>query len=278
MRVFEEQGSDFTYFFRNVAFIFAESDLNVVNLEGTLTNETSHQGRAFNFRAPPEFAQALSSAGINAVSLANNHSHDYREQGYLDTIESLDAESIVAFGNERNKIIEINGFNVGLFGFLAYNDTQEIRNRIASSIRDLKEKDADLIIAYFHWGREKEYSATPSQRALGRFTIDSGADLVLGTHPHVLNGIEEYNGKNIVYSMGNFSFGGNRTPFDMDAFIFQQTFTFDNGVLQKTNDFNVIPIRTTSVRSYNNYQPTVAEGQDLERILGKLERLNAEMN
>ena len=278
MNEFRNLNEDFSYFFRNVRHIFFDSDLTVVNLEGTLTDATSHRGRTYNFRAPPEFASVLSTAGINAVSLANNHSHDFLAVGYQDTKDSLKAEGVAYFGNETNTIIEVNGVNIGLFGFLAYVDTTDVRNSVKSSISDLQNKGADLIVAYYHWGIEKEYRPTSNQRSLGRFTIDSGADLVLGTHPHVIQGIEEYRGKNIVYSMGNFSFGGNRRPFDMDAFIFQQTFTFDNGVLKNTNETNVIPIRTTSAQAYNNYQPTLADEKASERILSLLERLNEELN
>jgi len=135
-----------------------------------------------------------------------------------------------------------------------------------------------LIIAYFHWGIETHYRPSSHQRDLGRFTIDNGADLVLGAHPHVIQGIEVYKGKNIVYSLANFSFGGNRRPFDMDTFIFQQTFTFENGVLQDTNETNIIPARTTSALTYNNYQPTPVEGEEAERILNFIQELSDELN
>jgi len=277
MDEFEANGSDFTFFFRNVRHIFQEDDLTIVNLEGTLTNETHHRGAAFNFRAPPEFAMSLSLAGIDAVSLANNHSKDFLEAGYNDTIASLEAVGVQSFGNARNTIVEVNGINVGLFGFLTWNDTREHRNGVTSAIEDLKARGADLIIAYFHWGRETYYRPIACQQNLGHFTIDAGAHLVLGAHPHVIQGIEEYNGRNIVYSLANFSFGGNRRPFDMDSFIFQQTFIFDNGVLQDTNETNIIPVRTTSARTFNNYQPTPAFGSDAERIMALIERLNEEL-
>ena len=277
MDEFEANGSDFTFLFRNVRHIFKEDDLTIVNLEGTLTNETRHRGGAFNFRAPPEFAMSLSSAGIDVVSLANNHSNDFLEIGYNDTIASLEAVGVQSFGNARNTIIEVNGINVGLFGFLTWNDTLEHRNGVTAAIEDLKTRGADLIIAYFHWGRETYYRPIACQRNLGHFTIDAGAHLVLGAHPHVIQGIEEYNGRNIVYSLANFSFGGNRRPFDMDSFIFQQTFTFDNGVLQNTNETNIIPVRTTSAQTFNNYQPTPAFGRDAERIMALIERLNEEL-
>ena len=278
MNEFEANGNDHTFLFRNVRHIFFEDDLTIVNLEGTLTDETRHAGKTYNFRAPPHFAMSLSSSGIDAVSLANNHSRDFLDAGYKETIESLDAEGVASFGNARNTILEVNGINIGLFGFLTWVDSRENRNSITAAINDLKDNGADLIIAYFHWGIEKDYRPNSHQKNLGRFTIDNGADLVLGSHPHVIQGIEVYKGKNIVYSLANFSFGGNRRPFDMDAFIFQQTFTFENGKLLDTNETNIIPVRVTSARTFNNYQPTPAFGRDADRIMELLERLNGELN
>ena len=276
--VFSYNDYDMTYFFRNVLHIFEDDDLTIVNYEGTFTYETQHRGREFNFRASPTFAQALVYGSIEAVSLANNHSGDFLARGYQDTKDALDAVGVAYFGNATNTILEINGINVGLFGYLAWHDTAEMRANVTSSIEYLLENGAQLIIAFFHWGREKSYGLHPSQQPLGRFTIDSGAHLVLGAHPHVVQGIEIYNGRNIVYSLANFSFGGNRHPFDMDSFIFRQTFTFIDGVLQDTNDSEIIPIRTTSTPAYNNLQPTPAEGEDYARIRNLLRSLSNEIN
>ena len=98
---------------------------------------------------------------------------------------------------------------------------------------------------------------------------------MVGHHPHVLQGIEEYNGKNIVYSLGNFCFGGNRNPLDKDTMIFQQTFTFANGELVQDNVKNIIPCSLSSVKEYNDYQPTILEGSESERVLQKIQELSS---
>ncbi|MFR5148930.1 MAG: CapA family protein [Ruminococcus sp.] len=98
-----------------------------------------------------------------------------------------------------------------------------------------------MIIVIFHWGNEKETVPDSNQTTLGHLAIDLGADLVCGHHPHVLQGIEEYKGKNIVYSLGNFCFGGNSAPSDMDSMIFQQTFTISNDGVKADNVTNIIP-------------------------------------
>jgi poly-gamma-glutamate synthesis protein (capsule biosynthesis protein) len=278
IREFEQHGSDHSHFLLNVRHIFEVDDLTIVNLEGTLTDATRHRGRTFNFRGPPHFAKILSAGHVNVVSLANNHSGDYLEQGYMDTIDSLEAEGIAYFGNEFNTILEVKGIRIGLFGYLAYVDNHDVRNRVTNAISDLRNNGAQLIIAYYHWGLEKHSRPTTNQRSLGRFTIDAGADLVLGTHPHVIQGIEEYNGKNIVYSLANFCFGGNRQPYSLDTFVFRQTFTFDDGVLLDTNETSIIPASSSSVRTHNNYQPTPAEGAEAERIMQKIQGLSDELN
>jgi len=264
---FEQNGSDYSYFLRNFKDIFEADDLTLVNLEGALTDETRGTKNQYNFRGPPHYAKILSSSGVDAVTLANNHNGDYGSKGIQDTIESLEAEGIASFGNASKIILEIKGVKVGLFGYLAWGDPQTHKKNTTAAIEELRENGAELIIAYFHWGLEKHFTPNSNQIAVGRHAIDAGADLVLGSHPHVIQGIEEYKGKNIVYSLANFCFGGARYPYRLETFVFQQTFTFDDGVLQETNETNIIPAFSSSVRTHNDYQPTPAEGEDAERIL-----------
>ena len=271
MREFRESGNDHSVFFTNVAHIFRESDISVLNLEGTLTDVTyPHMDKTFVFRGPPHFAQILSY--IDIVSIANNHTIDFFERGMRDTRAALYAENILYFGNEFNTIMEVNGIKVGFFGFRIWWDGADNRNRITAAIEDLRERGAQLVIAYHHWGVERENFPEQYQIGIGRHSIRAGADLVLGAHPHVLQGIEEYQGRFIVYSLADFCFGGNATPDDQDSIIFQQKFTFYRGVLQPYNDINIIPLFMSSVRYRNDFRPTIAEGEDAERIMARLER------
>ena len=272
MREFENSGRDHSHFMRNVAHIFYESDLTIVNLEGTLTYATYHMDKPFAFRGPPHFARILSSSYIDAVTISNNHTIDFFQRGYEDTVEALRAESIVYFGNEFKTIMEVNGIKVGMFGYRIWGDYANNRNRITAAIEDLRYRGAQLIIAYFHWGVERQNMPEQYQINIGRYTIRNGADLVLGAHPHVIQGIEEYMGRFIVYSLANFSFGGNANPHDQDSFIFQQTFSFYNGVLLPDICKNIIPIFVSSVRYRNDFVPTVAEGADAERIMARIYR------
>ena len=270
MRVFGDSGNDYSVFLQNVRHIFESDDLTIANLEGALTDSTAHLSKPYAFSGPPHFARILSSSSVEAVSLANNHSGDYHDRGYRDTIESLEAENVLYFGESYNTIVEIKGIKVGLFGYLAWNDGQTIRNKILASIEELRSGGAELIIAYYHWGVEHSNTTTSNQRSIGRFSIDNGVDLVLGSHSHVIQGIEVYEGKNIVYSMGNFCFGGNSNPSDKDTFIFQQTFTFEDGVLIEANETNIIPARLSSDPRRNDFQPIVAQGAEGDRILQRI--------
>ena len=272
MEVFERNNRDFSYFLRYVRPIFEASDLSIVNLEGTLTDATEHIYAPFIFRAPPSFARILTYGLIDVVTVANNHTFDFFEVGYQDTLDSLRQEGIAYFGNDKNTIIEVNGLRVGLFGFLMWNDSPEHRSNIENAIADLQARGAHLIIAYHHWGVMGETLAAEYQQDLGRFTLDAGAHLVLGSHPHNIQGIQRHNGRYIVHSLADFCYGGHSHPSDQDSLIFQQTFTFVDGVLQDTEDINIIPIMMSSTPAYNNFQPIVAEAIDAQRIKERLIR------
>jgi len=276
MGVFRDNNEDMTYFLRNVRHIFMQDDLTLLNLECALTNETRHRGRKWNYKGEYRMAEILSSSGVDTVSLANNHTDDFFDKGYQDTKDALTEHGVGYFGNETNSIMEINGIKVGLYGFLMYTDMED-RNKVTKAVNDLRDRGAELVIGYFHWGSMYTYHPNESQRRIGHHAIDVGTDLVLGAHPHVIHGIEEYNGKNIVYSLGNFAYGGHQNPPDKDTFIFQQTFTFENGVLQEDNVTNIIPAYISSLRNTNNYQPMIAEGDEAERILKKIEKISSEI-
>lgn len=263
------------YFFQNVKSIFDADDLTIVNMEGTLTEETARQDKTYAFKGPAEYAQILTSGGVEAANLANNHSHDYGDKSYTDTIETIEAAGIVSFGYDRTAVMDVNGIKVGLVGTYELADGMGCEDEMIANIKAVEEQGAQIVIVSFHWGLERENYPTENQVNLAHSAIDNGADLVLGHHPHVLEGIEVYNGKNIVYSLGNFCFGGNSNPSDKDTMIFQQTFTVENGELTADNVTNIIPCSVSSESGYNNYQPTPLEGDEAERVLGRIEEYSS---
>lgn len=263
---------DPAYFFQNVQPVFAQDDLTIVNMEGTLTEETTREPKQFAFKGDAEYAKILTAGAVETANLANNHSFDYGKKSYEDTITALEAEGISSFGYERTAVMDIKGVKVGLAGVYELAEHIDCKQDLLDNIASLKEQGAQIIIVSFHWGQEKENVPSDVQVELAHTAVDNGADLVLGHHPHVLQGIEEYKGKNIVYSLGNFCFGGNSAPSDMDTMIFQQTFTVKDGKLQEDNVTNILPCKISSAyeEGYNNYQPILAEGEQKEKIFERL--------
>ena len=267
---YENYGAD--YFMANVKSIFSKDDLTIANFEGTLTESTEREDKQFAFKAPASYANILTAGSVEAVNTANNHSHDYGEESFNDTLKALDTANILHFGYDETAVTEVKGVKVGLVGIYELNDHLGRVEQLKQNIAKVKQDGAQLIVVIFHWGNEKEEVPDENQKTLGHLAIDEGADLVCGHHPHVLQGIEEYKGKNIVYSLGNFCFGGNAYPSDMDTMIFQQTFTIDQNGVKDDNVTNIIPCSISSDSDYNNYQPTPAEGEEATRIMQKIQK------
>jgi len=229
--------------FQKVAPVTTKADLFVVNLECPFTSRGEKLPKNFNFRASPALIAALFAGGVDVVSLANNHLMDYGEVGLLDTLSALDAAKIAHFGAGRTlaaarepAIVTVKGVRFAFLGYFFlgdrnieppaviatadtpgvaghHDDLQLMKKWLAEDIAAAKAR-ADVVIPFFHWGREGKQQPEPYQVELGRLAIDSGAAAVIGSHPHVLQGIEVYKGAVIAYSLGNFVFGGNWNPGD----------------------------------------------------------------
>jgi len=245
------------YFFSRVRKILSEDELTIANLEGTLTEATekpdkSRQGnQAFFFKGNPYYTAILKDGSIEAVNLANNHCMDFLNKGFTDTIATLDHAGITSFGDKKVTVYEKNGVKIGLIGVNTLGpleegvNTKNLMTELKANIQALKESTS-LIIVSFHWGTENKYYPTQEQRKLGRFAVDQGADLVLGHHPHVIQPYEVYKGKCIVYSLGNFVFGGNSNPWYKYTEIFRQQYSFVNGKLVEISSPLIIPCRLSS--------------------------------
>lgn len=263
----EKYGTE--YFLRNVREIFSEDDLTIVNFEGTLSDRGERENKQFAFRGDPSYVNILTSSSVEAANLANNHSADYGEVSLEDTKMHLDRAGIFnCRGKDNVTVTDVNGVKVGLVGINYLNDI--MRTELEDAIYTAKSRGAEFIILSIHWGVEKMTTPTEDQIEAAHRAIDCGADLVLGAHPHVLQGIEKYNGRYILYSMGNFCFGGNNAPSDMDSMIYRQTFTFNENGLVDNDNFEIIPCRISNSEGFNDYQPTPAEGAARERIKSRL--------
>lgn len=265
------------YFFKKVKSIFSKDDLTIVNFEGTLTNSTSRANKTFTFKGPAKYTSILKKGSVEVVNLANNHTMDFGSKGFSDTKSALKKDKISYCGGSTIAYKKVKGIKIAFIGFNLVNN-YVTEQQIKDTIKKAKKKKATIIITSFHWGIEKEYYPNGKQKSYGHCAISAGADLVLGHHPHRLQGIEKYKGRYIVYSLGNFSFGGHTKPDDMDTMIFQQTFYVKNGKLQKKNDVTVIPCSISSVSSTNNFQPRVLTGDSKKRVMNKINKLSKGMN
>ncbi|MDD2958655.1 MAG: CapA family protein [Lachnospiraceae bacterium] len=264
-----------SYFFQNVKSILSEDDITFANFEGTLTTLDTRADKEYAFKGDPSYTEILKEGSIEAVTLANNHSSDYGEQSLADTKKYLSEAGIDYCTGDEIVIKEVNGIKTGLIGIYVLADGMEREAQVKETIAAAKAQGAALIVVAFHWGTEKSDTPDETQKSLAHTAIDSGADLVVGHHPHVLQGIELYNGKYIVYSLGNFCFGGNSTPSDMDTIIFQQTFTIGEDGVGQDNQINIIPCSISSDTSWNNYQPTPATGDAAASIFTRINEMSA---
>lgn len=269
----EANGHD--YFFKNVKSILEEDDVTFANLEGTFTTSNDRQDKQYAFKGDPDYTEILTDGSVEVVTLANNHSGDYGEQGLADTETALEEAGIDYCIGDTITVKEVNGVKIAFIGIFVNYGTDDSENQLRSDIENAKKQGAELIITAFHWGSEKATQPDETQQSLAHIAIDCGADLVVGHHPHVLQGIEKYNGKYIAYSLGNFCFGGNSNPSDMDTMIFRQTFTISGDGAAEDDDVTVIPCSISSDQGYNNYQPTPAEVEAAASIIARLNEYSA---
>ena len=270
-KVFEkyvvEKGYD--YFLQNVRTLFQSDDLTIVNLEGPLTDVgtmTTKSGIAF--RGEPAWTAILTGSGVELCNFANNHNMDMGQQGFDRTLEVLDGAGLGYCVYDKVYRATIKGVRVTALGFDKWAN-KKTADVVAAIQRE--RADCDLLIVNVHWGREMHYEAMKDQKAMGHAIVDAGADLVIGTHPHVFGGVELYKGKYIAYSLGNFCFGGNTVPSDQRAMIFQQQFTFENGQLSD-GGINIIPCKVSGNPKKNDFQPYILDAKDGAALLKKIAR------
>ena len=270
--VVAEKGYDWP--FSGLAELFSQDDMTLVNFEGTLTESTDAKEKKFNFKAPASYTDILLYGSVEAVNIANNHIVDYKDQGKQDTIDALNAAGLTVSGGGILGIYESGGVKVGMTGYcFPYSNGKK---DISKDVQALREAGCQIVIASFHWGSEYSYDFTAEQRSIGRAAIKAGADVVIGHHPHVVQGIEAYDDTYILYSLGNLVFGGNVDPDDRDAYVARLTFTVTEDSCSAP-ELEIIPIRLTALSDGTDYRPVLAEGEEAARIEQKILRKSYKM-
>lgn len=253
------------YFLQHVRPIFEADDFTVVNLENVLTDRNltpkeKATDPAYWFRAPAATTDILTSSGVEAVSLANNHTGDYGAAGYKDTVKAVSAAGLEYGGNDRTFYLEKNGYRVAVIchGLWSEGQAGTIIQRLRTA-----EKNSDFQVVFCHGGAEGVHAPEAWRVRASRRLIDNGADLVLGNHPHVLQPREVYKGKEIVYSLGNFCFGGSRSP-ENRTIIYQLILQVENGKLVGASS-ELIPCYVHTGGRVNNYCPAPIEDEEQAR-------------
>lgn len=284
--------------FANVRRVTTKADLFVVNLECPFTDRGAKIAKNFNFRARPELVASLAAGGVDVASLANNHLMDYGAEGLFDTLTTLDANGIAHFGAARSlkeartpTVVEKNGVKLAFLGYFFlgerniepkeviatdeqpgvaghFSELAALKDMVSADVRAAKQS-ADHVIPFFHWGREGRGQPEPYQVELAHAAIDAGASAVLGSHPHVLQGIEVYRGAPIAYSLGNFVFGGNWNPGDKRTALLELKVRKD-----AIRAVKVIPAYSDAYPQVP-VQPYLAEGEKADAVLRHLAALSA---
>jgi len=267
-----------SYFFENVRDILSQDDATFANFEGTLTtlDESYRKDKPYAFKADPSYAEILNDGSIEVVTLANNHTYDYGDQSTQDTKDALDAAGVNWCSGDDIAYMDLNGVKTAFIGIYAQENGLESMDQVKSTVAEAKENGADLVIIHFHWGVELVTTLDDFERQLAHAAIDAGADLVLGTHAHMILPVEKYNGRYIVYGLSNFCFGGNPYPHSYDTIIWQQTFSFTPDGLESEDDISIIPCSISSETSINNYQPTPVTGDKAAEIIQTMNSLSTE--
>lgn len=263
-------GDDYGFPFRNVLNYFESDEMTFINLEGTFCDSGYAVEKAHTFRGPTHYINILTQNSVEAVSLANNHTMDYGQSGYDSTVATLEGVGIPYVERDSSTILTTkNGLTIGIYGAVYYVMDTEV---ITAAIRQLREQ-ADIVIFAPHWGFEMNTQRNQDQVDLAHAVIDAGADIVWGSHPHVLQAMEEYNGGKIFYSLGNFSFGGNIYPDDYDSALIQQEIIRQPDGSICLGQTIVVPVCVSSIPDRNNFQPTpYEEGSDgYRRVMEKLD-------
>lgn len=268
----KEKGYD--YFFENVQDVIGHDDVTIANLENVFSDsKRGEANKTYAFRGLMDFATILPLSSIDAVNLSNNHTMDYGKRGFEDTIKALDAVDVGYFNHENVYVFEKNGISIA-FVSLTRAHYGSKGKAFYALIKKLKEDGADAVVVSYHYGQEYSKKHNKGQAEMAYRAIDAGADLVVGHHPHVIQGLEVYKNKYIVYSLGNFVFGGNTKVRAMESIMAQVTMDFSDSGELKGQQLRIYPVFISDDEKKNTFHPHLVTGANAKRVYDIL-RLDA---
>ena len=264
-----------TYFFEKVSCYFTEDDFTVANCENTFSDnpgvmrDKGEEG-GFWFKSPAVNAGIFKAGGVDAVSICNNHTMDYGEEVFEDTKAALEAAGVQWGCRDHIVYYEKEGFRIAVIcsAFYNYQEVYETEKYFREA-----EQNSDFQIVYFHGGIEHQLFVDDWKRLACRYLVDCGVDLILGAHPHCLQPVENYNGVDIIYSLGNFCFGGNNYPQPNRTIIYK----YYLDIHQVDEEFSLVSKRDKIIPCYiytgdhNNWQPApIEDKQQAEMVISFL--------
>jgi poly-gamma-glutamate capsule biosynthesis protein CapA/YwtB (metallophosphatase superfamily) len=249
----------YAYPYKYVKSYLEKADITIANLESPITDRGKAESKEYVFRSPVQALPELKNAGVDVLNLANNHIMDYGQEGLLDTFDHLDTHQFLRIGAGRNideaftpAIVQHQGMKIAFLGFSRVIPStswyagknkpgvaESYSTKMASEAIRKARAEADLVVVIAHWGQERKDRPVKEQVDLAHTYIDEGADLVVASHPHVLQGFEQYKGKWIAYSLGNFIFTTNEVPATWESMILEASCT-----KERTCELHMIPIMT----------------------------------
>lgn len=263
-KVAEREG--YGYFFEKVLPLLSQDDLTIANFEGVLKDNIYFKAnKTYCFRGLTAYADILTLGSVEVVSLANNHTGDYTKQGYQSTWKALSAAGVHPVDIENHYITEINGVRIAVLGIYAAGYFAK-RAAIRDAVQRARDAGADAVVCMVHAGQEYYSRHSRTQTQVAQLLIDSGADVVVCSHPHVLQGTEVYRQRNILYSIGNFVFGGNATVRSYETVIARFTLTFDDNSAYLGQQMRLYPAHISGITERNNYQPVLVSGEQAEAV------------
>ncbi len=267
--VIAQEGMD--YCFDKIRQPFENDDFSTVNLEVVLQSSSQGHERAkrYTFRGDPSYTQILTDAGVEHVNLANNHYIDFGRAGRASTVQALEEGGVLYSGYTYRYIYKQNGLKIGFAGCRETVWRQKPQEML-DDLRCLKDAGCDVIVYACHWGKEYSPTHNRQQEQMADQAIAAGANIIIGTHPHVVQGIDQRNGGVVVYSLGNLIFGGTHDLATFDGLIVQAVLQFQEDIYQGVT-LRLMPVLTSGNAPENNFQPVFATGEDQQRILAAIQ-------